>query len=181
MKRKSKTANTVLPYDPKFLYLVHRGYNMDRVVSEIEAELGAFASGSDVLAGYAKTAIDWTQALDEAMKAGDAHGAASLALCVGALCERIGLEGIFQKWPSQTQAARNMGLKRYEVNRLIEREELETNGKTGHACRGDPASILAYCTQNGIPWNGDSEDLDQDDARASQKIAKMKREDRNNW
>ena len=34
-----------------------------------------------------------------------------------------------------------------------------TNGKTGHDCRVDPASILQYCEQNGAVWNDDGGDL----------------------
>lgn len=63
-------------------------------------------------------------------------------------------------WPRQTQVAKELGVSRTEVQRMIVRRDLRTNGKRGHDCRIDPTSILAYCKRKGLSytWNGDGKE-----------------------
>lgn len=56
-------------------------------------------------------------------------------------------------WPKQAKVAEGLGTNKMDVHRLIERKELRTNGKLGHKCRVDPASILEYCEKTGTAYN----------------------------
>lgn len=53
----------------------------------------------------------------------------------------------------QVDVARGLGVERYEVHRLISQGKLQTNGQSGHACRIEAESVLAYCERAGIAWN----------------------------
>lgn len=59
-------------------------------------------------------------------------------------------------WPTQAEVARRLfGGKNpaMRVQRLIDTEELRTNGEVGRQKRIDPASVLAYCERTGIAYN----------------------------
>lgn len=80
--------------------------------------------------------------------------------CVGVLerLKQLGTsenepEPVVDNWPRQADVARGFGMGKMEVHRLIEKGELLTNGKTGHDCRVNPASILEYCDKYGIAYN----------------------------
>jgi hypothetical protein len=47
-------------------------------------------------------------------------------------------------WPNQTEAAERLKIVPQNVGRAIKAGKLRSNGKRGHACRVDPASILEY-------------------------------------
>jgi hypothetical protein len=56
-------------------------------------------------------------------------------------------------WFRQADVAKRLGYSKMKITRMVRRGELRTNGKTGHACRVDPLSILEYCEREGVTWN----------------------------
>ena len=47
-------------------------------------------------------------------------------------------------WPTMARAAKFLGVHRAQIARKVEKDQLMTNGKSGHACRFDPASLFEY-------------------------------------
>ena len=62
-------------------------------------------------------------------------------------------QDVTDSWPWQAEVARGLKKNRYEITRLIAAGKLKTNGKDGHECRVDPASILEYCSKNGLEYS----------------------------
>jgi len=70
-------------------------------------------------------------------------------------CDRTLPDQSANNWPTQARVARMLNgdgthkNPRVLVARLIEREILKTNGKTGHNCRIDPESLMDYLERIG--------------------------------